>query len=393
MRILVLENEPSRARGGQEVSLFDVCRGLARRGHTIDLSHTTPGDLLDEYRAFCRRIEHVGAYTIDRRRVLAAARFVVDALRPRVAPDVVYANQYLDSPFARAVAARLGRPFVCHVRLPPPDRFCAQYRWGLRGAVRLIAISRRTRLDYVGRGLRHDRIAVVHNGIDASEWPFAEGGAELRAELDVPQDAFVVTFAGRLHPIKGIEVLIDALALLPASVVLLIAGEGREDGSSRDYLGELRARADARGVSGRCRFIGHVRGLARLYAASDVTVLPSVGSEAFGRVVVESMACGTPAVASRIGGIPEVLTGQFDPFLFEAGDPCALADRLQGLIGWRQRDPNLARLCRDHVVRHFDLARTVDGVETVLTEVVDEWEAGRSVSAATGAWLEPPPRL
>ena len=62
MRVLVLENEPSSRRGGQELSLLDVCRGLAARGHAIELLYTIDGDLLDEYRGFCRRVDRVTAY-------------------------------------------------------------------------------------------------------------------------------------------------------------------------------------------------------------------------------------------------------------------------------------------------------------------------------------------
>src|SRR5205807_1372223 len=100
VRLLVLEKEPSSKRGGQERSLFDVCRGLAGRGHQIELLHTADGDFLEGYRAFCDRIDRVHAFAVDRTRILrAGTRFVWDALQVgRTAPDVIYANQYMDSP-------------------------------------------------------------------------------------------------------------------------------------------------------------------------------------------------------------------------------------------------------------------------------------------------------
>ena len=114
-------------------------------------------------------------------------------------------------------------------------------------------------------------------------------------------------------------------------------------------------------------------------------MLPSVISETFGRVVVEAMACGTPVVASRIGGIPEILTGEFDRHLVPPGDAAALAARLEQFRGWQTRDPGLGRRCREHVERRFDLAQTIDGVEAVFVNVVDEWSAGRAAPAATAA--------
>jgi glycosyltransferase involved in cell wall biosynthesis len=384
MRILVLENEPSSRRGGQELSLLDVCRGLAGRGHAIDLLYTVEGDLLAEYRQFCSRIDRVTAYAVDRSQTLSSAvRLALDLLRPGVPwPDVVYANQYLDSLFGRLLAWRFRRPFVCHLRLPPPDLFCGQYRWGMAGAARLIAISNRTREDYVARGFHRDRIDVVYNGIAPDRWQSASiGRAEARAQLGLPPDAFVVAFAGRLHPLKGIEVAVDALALLP-NAHLVVAGRELPDGGGGSYRAELEQRAASRGVGARCRFTGAMREIALLFRAADATVLPSVAPEAFGRTIIESMACGTPVVASRIGGIPEVLTGEFAAHLVPPSDHRALAGRLAALAGWGARDPGLAARCQAHVARHFDIGRTIDGVEASLQRTVLEWRAGTRPHAA-----------
>lgn len=384
MRILVLENEPSSRRGGQELSLFDVCRGLARRGHRIELMHTTTGDLLERYGEFADRIDRVAAYAVDRTKTgRALARLAWDVLQPgRTAPDVIYANQYLDSLFARLLAWRFRRPFVCHVRLPPPSEFCGQYRWGMRGAVRLIAISMRTREDYAARGFRPDRIDVVHNGIDTQQWRPSAVRSALRRRLGIDSATYLVVYAGRLHPGKGIDVLIDAFASLPEPAHLLLAGRAREDGSGREYDVELRDHAHRRRVADRCQWVGHVESPADLFGAADVAVLPSVISEAFGRVIIESMAAGTPAIGSRIGGIPEILTGEFENLLVEPGDVTGLTARLSAVRGWSQRDPDLGRRCRRHVEQRFDLARTVAGVEAALQSAVNEWHAGAPVWAS-----------
>jgi glycosyltransferase involved in cell wall biosynthesis len=387
MRILALEREPSLRRGGQERSFFDICRGLAAAGHEIELLYTEPGDLLDAYRRFCRRVDRVAAYTVDRARTVSAAgRFVLDALQiGRGAPDVIYANQYLDSPFARVLAARFNRPFVCHLRLPPPDELCGQYRWGMRGAARLIAISNQTRDDYAARGFRADRIDVVYNGIDPEAWRPRRSREDVRRSLGIDPEALLIVYAGRLHPGKGIETLIDAVASLTAPVRLIVAGRERPDGSGRDYEAELRAHAGRRRLEGICQFVGHVDAPADLYGAADVTVLPSLVAEAFGRVIIESMACGTPAIGSRTGGVPEVLTGEFSRYLFDKGDSSALASRLELLHDWRARDPGLAGRCRLFVEQRFDLSKSIAGVDAALRRTVSESSAGTLASAATSA--------
>jgi glycosyltransferase involved in cell wall biosynthesis len=385
VRILALEKEPSSMRGGQELSLCDVAAGLAARGHDVELFYTKEADLLERYRAFCTRIDRVHMYTVDRSRTLRACIEMAGDLvqRGRPTPDVIYINQYLDSPFARLLGWRFYRPFVCHLRLPPPDRFCGQYRWGIRGASRFIAISASTRYSYLGRGLPSDRLDMVHNGIDVRSWRSGVPLEEVRRRLGVARDTFLVVFAGRLHPTKNVELLIDALATLPQPADLVIAGRHLPDGSGRAYGDEVKQYVMRAGIERHCHFVGHVARMAELYAAADVTVLPSA-NEAFGRVVIESMACRTPVVASNAGGIPEILTGDFARWLFQPGNLGELTARLMALRGWRARDPELGDRCRAHVEAEFAIDRTVLGIERVLQRAVDEW--GNRAAVSIPAW-------
>ena len=89
-----------------------------------------------------------------------------------------------------------------------------------------------------------------------------------------------------------------------------------------------------------------------------------------------------PVIASNVGGIPEILTGEFGQYLFPARDHRALAERLNALSGWTGRDPGLAARCREHVERHFNIAKTIDGVETSLERTVAEWRGGARRHAA-----------
>lgn len=382
----MLELEPSTARGGQELSLYDVCSGLAERGHEIDLLYTHEGDLLERYRRFCRRIDRVHGYNIDRRRTLGALVEMAGDLVQcgRSTPDVIYLNQYFDTPFARLLGWRFRRPVVCHLRLAPPDRFSGQFRWGMRAVSRFIAISQYTRDEYIARGIPPGRIGVVYNGIDVREYAPLVARDEGRRRLGVDPRSYVIVYAGRLHHQKSIEVAIDAVAELAEPADLVIAGRPLADGSTQPYEAELRARARARGVAARCHFLGHVSPIAELYAAADVTVLPPVGREAFGRVVIESMACRTPAVASRSGGIPEILSGEFGDHLFAPGDSRDLARRLSALRDWRVRDPQLGERCRSHVEREFGVRRSVEGVERTLDRALGEWRSAALLDAP--AW-------
>jgi glycosyltransferase involved in cell wall biosynthesis len=381
MRVLVLENETTSTRGGQELSLLDVCEGLAARGHRIVLAYVTAGDLDPRYRQICERMVRVRAYSIDRRRTAASLLEFAASLWAIVGtrPDVVYANQYLDSLFAAAVRRLWRVPFVCHLRLPPPDPLCGQFRIGMEQVSHLLAISNQTRLDWLARGFSPDAIDVVYNGIDASKFERHDEPGAARDALGLPRAPLLVTYAGRLHPAKGVETLIAAVGLVARTRPCHLVLAGRPaimndvDGRPRDYLAELHAVAERAGIASSITWIEHQRDMPTLLRASDLTVLPSLWSEPFGRVVIESMACETPVVASRVGGIPEILTGEFARGLFEAGRADSLAATIDAFSTWRTDDPELGRRARVHVATRFTIDRTVDGVERALVRTIERF--------------------
>ncbi len=387
MRILVLENELTSTRGGQELSLIDVCRGLTARGHRVTLAYVTGGDLAGGYAQFCERMVQVRTYSVDRTRTVRSLLDLLHSVRAvhGDAPEVVYANQYIDSLFGAIVRRAYGARFVCHLRLPPPDRMCMQFRIGMSQASRYIATSEQTKADWTARGCEAEAITVVPNGIDVERYSRREQAAAFRAAHGIPPESLVVTYAGRLHPAKGVETLVEAFAQVararPAHLVLA-GDEARTNGRLRPYRSELRGLAERLGAADRVIWIDHQHDMPELFSASDLTVLPSRWSEPFGRVVIESMACETPVVATRVGGISEILTGEFASWLCEPGRPDALADSLLATAGRAAADPDIGRRARAHVASRFTVDRMVTGVEQVLLDVVQQHWAGWAAAAA-----------
>lgn len=388
LNLVVLETVPSSRRGGQELSLLDLTRGLTQRGHHITLLYVSEGDLLEQYGTFCNRIVHVHGYSISpQHRFRDSLAFLRDLPRVRGQSSMlVYANQYMDSLFAATLAKLHCSPFVCHLRLPPPDVFCAQFRLGIAQASRLIAVSERTRRDYVARGFNPDAIEVVHNGIDVSRFS-VKGSSALRSQLGLKSEDFVVTYGGRFHPAKGVNTLLAAVARLRQEQVrceLLLAGSTEIVPANDGHIADLREQADSLGIARNVHWLGHQSDIPNLFGASDVVVLPSLWSEPFGRTVIESMACGTPAVASRTGGIVEILTGEFERFTFTPGNCEELANVLMGLSDWRVRDAGLAQRCRQHAAENFDFHRTLKGVEQVLIRTLKMHRSGSLPPISTG---------
>jgi glycosyltransferase involved in cell wall biosynthesis len=352
--------------GGREMSVLELSRELAHRGHEIDLFYAVDGALQQEYRAFCHSLTK-GNLEFARvhwaRDLARLSPLVLAGARHR--PDVVFAQRFKDIVFCALTGRLRAAPVVCHLHGFVPYTSVPEV-----GSLvtRFIAVSDDTRRKWVTAGLDPDRIDVVHNGIDAVDYPFG-GDEELRwarAELGIPADCFTVLYCGRPDKEKGVDVLLDAwrtLDLDPDQARLVLLGDPILDIDNAEIL---RAKAPPG-----CQWLPTRRKVAEVMHAADVVVLPS-RSEGFGRVLIEAMATGRPAVAARVGGTPEVLAGPFARFLFEAGNPEDLAAHLTSLMHWRRDDPTLGPQCTTYALTHFSLAATADGVEAVLRRAVEE---------------------
>ena len=191
------------------------------------------------------------------------------------------------------------------------------------------------------------RIATIPCGVDTDL--FTPGDrAEARRRLDLDGRA-VLLWVGRIAPIKGLDTLLDAVARLSErgqDLRLLVVG-GDADERTSGHETSLRQRIERLGLGDSVRFLGpQPQGVLPLYyAASDVTVLPSY-YESFGMVALEAMACGSPVIASRVGGLVTTVRDGVTGFLVPDGDVEALAERIETLVA----DPELRwRLGREGV--------------------------------------------
>jgi len=289
--------------------------------------------------------------------------------------DLLYAN----SPKSFVVAALAGRlahmPVVWHLRdiLGEGHFSRANVRavvslanWS---AVRVVANSRATADAFVAAGGRASLVTVVHNGIDAAPFDALAPGtrAAVRAELGIPDDVFLVGCFSRLHPWKGQTVLLDAVARMP-DVQALVVGGALFSGEA-PYEAELRGRAQLPALAGRVHMLGARDDVPRLLTACDVVVHASVLAEPFGRVLVEAMLAGRPVVATRAGGVPEVVCDGETGVLVPPGDVRALREALDALRRDPARVAALARRGADHARARFSRESMLAGVHRVILEV------------------------
>lgn len=197
-------------------------------------------------------------------------------------------------------------------------------------------------------GVREKHVQVIYNGVDLRTFAMREDRWQQTARYNIGCVA-------RLEQEKGIEFLIQAIKIVREFIPfarLIIVGEGRE----KKKLVWLSERL---GLKEAIQWIGYQRQIERWYGYFDAYVLPSVTRESFGITLVEAMASGVPVVASRIGGIPEIIEHKRTGLLAKPGDSQDLADQLIYLYNNRAETRQMVVAARNKAEEAFSLERMI----------------------------------
>jgi glycosyltransferase involved in cell wall biosynthesis len=373
--------------GGLERAQLQACTELRHRGHEIDLLYTQPGDLLPSWEGIASRRGRVDGYSLYRGAPLTSTLAVLAAVVAgrRFSPDAVYFHHHRHA----LMPALAGRPSVCHLHLPPPPTRSRQDAFALARVTRFVAVSDFTAGQW-SEHLRRPRqdFTVVHNGVDLDRFsPAGEAQRHsVRAALGLPDDRFLILYAARITTDKGVDLALESMRRLPAADYhLAVAGEpnpadfGGDVEAGRAYEQELRRRFAEVPVT----WLGRLTEMSALLASVDAVILPSRFPDPLPLLVLETLASGTPIVASAVGGIPEMLRGELARNLTPTGDVEALAERIRALRDWRVQRPELARLGREMVERDYTLERMGDGIAAVLESAVAGTEGEPVASRST----------
>jgi D-inositol-3-phosphate glycosyltransferase len=222
-----------------------------------------------------------------------------------------------------------------------------------------------------------EKIDVVNPGVDLAL--FSPGSqADARRELDIPLDASMLLFVGRIQPLKAPDILIRAAAELIAmrpelrsSLVVVICGG--MSGSGVDHPEALRDLANELGILDviRCEPPSSREKLVSWYRAADLTVIPSY-SESFGLVAVESQACGTPVVASAVGGLKTAVADNVSGRLIDGHNPIAYAHVLNQLL--------MNPLAREELSKGARMHAATFGWENTTAGLIDSYDRALSNS-------------
>ena len=339
--------------GGMNVYIRKVAEELSDRGVFVDVfsrSHNTTGPRTVQL-AERARVVHVNAGdpSDDKlelpRHLPAFVHAVLDYTRKHsLYYDIIHSHYWLSGRAATPLARHWGVPHVTcfhtlaeikkHARAgetEPEERSLGEAKV-IRAADAIVAFSRHER-DAMERfyGASTAKIKVIPCGVDVDFFQPVER-EEARRRLGLGDDR-VVLFVGRLEPLKGVDILLKAVAQLEranSTRTVIVGGDLQADAE----VARLRALCDDLGIAERVSFLGRLaqQELPLYYSAADVSVVPSY-YESFGLVALESMACGTPVIASRVGGLPTIVKDGLNGYLIPWRCPEPFADGLDVLLG------------------------------------------------------------
>jgi glycosyltransferase involved in cell wall biosynthesis len=364
--------------GGAELSLLDLALAFGERAEVLLLSDG-PFRALLAARGIAVSVEPLGALRrVKRETRLPSPAAFADAFRVarRVASHarrraLIYANSQKAFVVSAGAGVLARRPVVWHLRdiLAPPHFSTGNVRAAVTlanlRAARVIANSRATAAAFTAAGGRASLVRIVHNGIDPLPFDAVtdEDAATARSRLGIPNGAFVVSLFGRFHPWKGQQVLVQALPALPAVHALFV---GAPLFGEEAFESALRAQATRLGVGDRAHFLGFRSDVPELMRASDVVAHASVYPEPFGRVIVEGMLARRPVIATRDGGVGEIVTDGETGVLVSPNDADALAKAIASLRAEPARASAIAARGAAHAREHFSVESMVRGVDAAL---------------------------
>ncbi len=230
--------------------------------------------------------------------------------------------------------------------------FLAVERWLARRSTALITLSEGLRRELVELGVApEERFRVIPLGLELKPFLTATPG-QLRAELGLAPGAPLVGLVGRLVPIKAVDQFLEAAGAVAEArpeAHFVVIGDG-------ELRGALEAQADALGLAGTVHFLGFRFDLERLYPDLDVVALSS-RNEGTPVSLIEAMAAGRPVVATRVGGVPDLVEDGESGLLVPPDDPKALAEAILSLLGSPERRRAMGERGRARVYPALDISR------------------------------------
>ena len=353
--------------GGSEIAAYHLAEQLAQMGHEVHImtSHDNELPLFSKddgfyiHRIPWKRIRFIGV-------LFFWAKIFLQIRNTK--PDIVHSQSLSCCTPALISKKILGIPYIAwgrgtDVYIPNGlfDRLSAPSI--LKNADAVLALTADMKREM--QNICERDVIVVPNGVKLKVFQKTSGSK-------IEDNAKTIIYVGRLQPVKGVQYLIEAMIAVQREIPdinLVIVGDGEE----RSKLEKLAKELD---LTGCIQFVGKVpqEEIPSMLHQSDIFVLPSL-SEGFPNVIIEAMAAGLPIVASKIGGIPEIVEDEINGYLVSTKKPDEIADKILVLL---QNDDIRVRMANNNVEKAemYTLTKVADKVEEIYLNVLNKTRLG-----------------
>lgn len=230
---------------------------------------------------------------------------------------------------------------------------------------RIVCVSDSVRNYLSGKKIPQKRLVTIYKGHEAA-WYQGHSSAD-PTKWHVPKDAFIAGFVGNMRPVKGVNDLIQATALVknnPDNIHYLFVGEVRDK--------KVKKAVERSGQNQRIHFIGFQKDAWSLMNAFSVFVMPSVEREGFPRAVIEAMAQKVPPIVTNVGGMPEIVTNRVNGLIVPPQNPHALAEAIQFMAENPDKRLQMGIAARNTVQEKFSSQQTINQTMEMFENVLSE---------------------
>ncbi len=356
----VLQILPELNVGGVETGTVDFAKYLVSQGHT-SIVVSSGGSLVDELHKQGSRHYILPVRKKNIFLMLAAVRALAAIIRSENI-DIVHARSRVPAWVAFFACRNTKAVFVttCHGYYAP-HFFSRAMGWGKR----VIAIS-----EVIGRHMVQDfkvpaeMVRIIPRSVDLSRFQTARSAKG-------PQDPKVITMIGRLTPLKGHAYFLKAMAAVVRQIPQVrIKIVGDAPPKRNGYKEELMLLAKRLGLSNHVEFLGNRRDIPQILAETDCLVLSTVTQEAFGRVILEAQASGVPVVATKVGGVVEIIDDGKTGLLVMPKDPPAMAKAVVRLLQENGLAQKIVAQSKQRIDERYTIKHMADATLAVYAEVL-----------------------
>lgn len=333
--------------GGAENHVLSLLLGLRKKGHDVLLAAPADSWIGDQCRLHQLPIENVAMRGIAD----PVSYWKLHRLIKLWNADIAHAHQVRPSQYVGIAAKATGAIPICTAHSTGVSKHMRQCR-------HIIAVSDAVVNNLVSHGYHREIITRIYNGV--TDMP-CENRLLLRNELGIPDSQFAVVTAGRFQYDKGQDVLVEAANLCSENIHFYFIGD-----TETDFGQTVRLQA---GQNPRIHFLGYRRDVQRILPAFDLYAAPS-RREAFSLSLAEAGVASLPVVASRIGGIPEVVVDGEGGILVPPADANAFASVIQRLSSDRELCIRMGHQGRLHFEQNFTLERMITQTERVYKNLL-----------------------